>query len=300
MSKKQTAPPAVFDRALLAQRRARAVRDFHKYDFLFREVAERLRERRGEVLHDFTNALHIGPASDVLKGAAKSQRFANLRNAQQMDLDEENLGIEAATHDLITSNMTLQWVNDLPGALIQTRRALAPDGLFLAAIPGGETLNELRQSLLQAELDETGGAAQRISPMIDVKSLGMLLMRAGFALPVVDVDRIEVSYQDPLRLLSDLRGMGESNALAVGPMNKRPKPLTRGAIARMADIYRERFSNPSSDATGPENDTVRATFDIMFVTAWAPHPDQPKPLAPGSAKVSLASVLGDKNGDKSS
>ena len=261
-------PKIIFDRSLLAQRRQRAAASFSDYDFLFAEVGARLLERRQEVAREFDDALHIGPRSEVLAGSANKEHFASTRDAKNPDVAEENLGIQPATLDLLTSNMTLQWVNDLPGALIQARQALRPDGLFLSAMPGGETLSELRSALMQAELDISGGAGHRVSPMVDVRSLGGLLMRAGFALPVVDVDRIQVSYGDPLRLLSDLRGMGETNALSA----PRAKPLTRSILQRMAEIYQERFPHPDGG--------VCATFDILFITAWAPHPDQPKPLAP--------------------
>jgi hypothetical protein len=176
--------------------------------------------------------------------------------------------------------MLLHWVNDLPGTLVQLRSCLAADGLLLLALPGGETLFELRQSLMAAELECEGGASPRVSPFTDVRDAGSLLQRAGFALPVVDVDRITVSYADPLRLMRELGRMGESNAL----IERRPGPLRRLTLLRACEIYRERFG----DAAG----RVPATFDILFLTAWKPHPGQPKPLARGSGRISLAEALG--------
>jgi SAM-dependent methyltransferase len=203
--------------------------------------------------------------------------------------DEEGLPFANASFDLIISALSLHWVNDLPGALIQIRRALKPDGLFIGAAFGGRTLQELRQSLLAAEEEVRGGAAQRISPSLDVVDGAGLMQRAGFAMPVADGDIVTVRYRDPMRLLADLKGMGETAAFAE---TGRP-PLSRAMLARTMEIYCARFS----DADG----RCRATFEIVTLSGWAPAPAQPKPLRPGSAKVRLADALGvteHSSGDK--
>jgi SAM-dependent methyltransferase len=202
------------------------------------------------------------------------------RPGHRLQIDEEALPFGPASLDLVVSSLALHWVNDLPGTLIQVRRALKPDGLFLGAIFGGQTLTELRQCLIQAESDLTGGAALRIAPFADAFDVAGLLQRAGFALPVADLDRVMVRYDHPLKLIGDLRRMGETNALADG----RGRPLSRPVLARAMALYQERFSDPDG--------RVRATFDIMTMTGWAPHPTQQQPLKPGSAKMRLADALG--------
>ena len=194
--------------------------------------------------------------------------------------DEEALPFGEGTLDLVVSGLALQWVNDLPGTLVQIRRALKPDGLFLAAMLGGESLRELRQSFLDAEAEITGGASPRVAPMIELRDMGALLQRAGFALPVSDNDPLTVRYSDPLRLASDLRDMGWANALHA----RARTPLRRDVLARAMALYRER----ASDGDGK----VRARFDIVYASGWAPHESQQKPLRPGSAKMRLADALG--------
>jgi SAM-dependent methyltransferase len=182
--------------------------------------------------------------------------------------------------DLIVSTLGLHWVNDVVGALIQMRRALRPDGLFLGALLGGATLTELRQCLLAAETELRGGAGPRVSPFLDAHDGAGLMQRAGFALPVVDVDTLIVRYAHPLELMADLRAMGETNALLERP----PEPLTRAILDRVAELYAERFAGPDG--------RIIATFEIITLTGWAPHPEQQKPLRPGSAKMRLADALG--------
>ncbi len=195
-----------------------------------------------------------------------------------MQLDEERLPFRDESLDLMVSSLALHWTNDLPGALVQIRRALRPDGLFIGSLFGGATLTELRQSLIQAESELTGGAGARISPFADTPDTAALLQRAGFALPVADIDRVQASYGHPLQLLRDLRAMGEGNVLAVRG------PLPRRVLARACELYIERFSRPDGRVT--------ATFEIITMTGWSPHPDQQQPLRPGSARMRLADALG--------
>ncbi len=196
--------------------------------------------------------------------------------------DEERLPFAEGAFDAVFSVLSLHWVNDLPGALVQLRRTLKPDGLLLAALIGGETLHELRESFAIAEAELTGGASPRVSPFAEVRSLGSLLQRAGYALPVIDSDRHVVRYAEPFKLFHDLRRMGATNAL----VERSRRPLTRKMIARAAEIYAERFSDPDG--------RLRATFDVLWISGWAPHESQQKPLKPGSAKTRLADALGAK------
>jgi SAM-dependent methyltransferase len=194
--------------------------------------------------------------------------------------DEEALPLREASVDLITSALALQFVNDLPGTLLQIRRALKPDGLMLAALAGGDTLTELRQAFATAEAEIEDGISPRIAPFADIRDCGALLQRAGFALPVTDVERVTVRYASPIALMHDLRRMGATNIM----VERRRRPLRRATLARMIDIYAERFA----DADG----RVRATFEIIWLSGWAPHESQQKPLAPGSARQRLADALG--------
>jgi SAM-dependent methyltransferase len=194
--------------------------------------------------------------------------------------DEEALPFAAGCFDLVVSALSLHWVNDLPGALVQIRRCLKPDGLFLAAMFGTGTLAELRQALVQAELEMEAGAGPRVSPFVEVAEAGALLHRAGFALPVADADTVETTYADAPALMLEVRGMGEANA-----MLGRRKAFTRGrTLARAAALYADGFAAPQG--------RVRASFEILTLTGWAPHPAQPQPLAPGSAQARLADALG--------
>jgi SAM-dependent methyltransferase len=215
-------------------------------------------------------------AADAVRDAAA----AATDKQKYVAADEEALPFRDASLDLVVSALALQCVNDLPGVLVQIRRALKPDGLFLAALLGGETLTELRQSFAAAESDVEGGISPRVAPFADLRELGALLQRAGFALPVTDVDRITARYDTVFGLMRDLRRMGATNALVA----RRRTPLRRATLMRMAEIYSRRFA----DAGG----RVRATFEIVWLSGWAPHPDQQQPLRPGSAKTRLADALG--------
>lgn len=217
---------------------------------------------------------------DTLIEADLSGRMLGGRDGLRVVADEERLPFGDATLDLVTSTLSLHWTNDLVGALIQIRRALRPDGLFVGAIFGGATLTELRQSLLAAEAELSDGASMRVSPFADAIDAAGLLQRAGFALPVADVDRVKVRYAHPLKLLQDLRAMGETSVL----LDRSRKPLSRKVLFRAMELYAERFA----EADG----RVPATFEIVSVTGWAPHDSQQKPLRPGSAKMRLADALG--------
>ena len=284
----------VFDRRLLRARRDRAARHFAAHDFLVRESALRLVDRLADLRHRFSVALDWGAHGtigaealgatgrvDAIVHAAPSSDLARRAPAPRLVADEEALPFRDGAFDLVFANLTLHWTNDLPGALLQLRRALKPDGLLLAALLGGETLHELRAALMDAELAEEGGVSPRVSPMAQAADMGGLLQRAGFALPVVDLDRIEASYGDAFALMRDLRGMGETNAVL-----KRRRAFTRRAtLARAAALYAERHAGPDG--------RIPATFQIITLTAWAPGVGQQKALRPGSAKARLADVLGE-------
>ena len=286
-------PLAVFNRRAVRLHRDRAANRIEEHDFLFREVAERLADRLDDVTRRFPLALDLGSRGGILARVLHGR--GGVRTLVQCDLspdmamraaglslaaDEEALPFAEGSFDLVASCLALHWVNDLPGALLQVRRALKPDGLFLAAVLGGATLRELRHALVEAEIAEEGGVSPRLSPLADVRDLGGLLQRAGFALAVVDVDTITVSYPDPWALMADLRGMGESNAVA-----DRRKTLTRRAtLAAAVDRYRDRF--------GDDKGRVPATFQVIHLSGWAPDPSQQTPLRPGSAGRRLADALG--------
>jgi SAM-dependent methyltransferase len=291
----------IFDRQLHARRRARAAPRFADYSFLKQIAAEDIAARLSAINRTFDRALDLGAHDGLLARTLKADPLvsprlgeivtADLSQAFNPDViaDEEALPFPEASFDLVVSALSLHWVNDLPGALIQIRRVLKPDGLFIGTVLGGRTLNELRQSLLSAEDEIRGGAANRISPYLDVIDGAGLLQRAGFAMPVADNDARTVRYAHPLRLLGDLRGMGETAAFA----NREAPPLTRTILMRAMETYARRFSDPDG--------RVRATFEFVTLSGWSPSPDQPKPKRPGSATVRLADALGVKEhgtGDK--
>lgn len=248
--------PRIFDRKAIGHARARALR-IGGEDLLRREAEDGIAERLSAIHRAF---------------------------AQRLDLDaamgeDERLDAEPGAFDLATGVLGLHKVNDLPGVLMQARRTLKPDGLFLAALFGGETLTELRQSLAAAEVETRGGISPRVAPFGDVRDLGGLLQRAGFALPVADVERTVVRYGDLMALVRDLRAMGETNVL----VERSRKPMRRDMLAAAAAYYAEHFG---------EGGKLRATFDIVYLTGWAPDASQQQPLKPGSAKSRLADALG--------
>jgi SAM-dependent methyltransferase len=291
-----TASPLLFDRTLHRQRLDRAAPDYASADFLKARAAHDVVMRLETILRRFPVAVDLGSRNGSFsKALADSDAAANIDVLFETDLsarmlagrpglrvaaDEERLPFGDDTLDLVVSTLALHWTNDLVGALIQVRRALRPDGLFIGAMFGGATLTELRQCLLAAEAEVSDGAAMRVSPFADASDAAALLQRAGFALPVADVDRVKVRYAHPIKLLQDLRAMGETSVL----LDRSKKPLPRKVLFRALELYVERFA----EADG----RVPATFEIVAVTGWAPHDSQQKPLRPGSAKMRLADALG--------
>lgn len=295
----------IFDRALLVQRRVRQSGTAGGHRFLLEHAAGDLLDRLGLVRRSFSAVLALGPADGDWSAQLRARTGAGLVVEADVSpvlmgqtagihvvVDEEALPFRAGSLDLVVSALSLQLVNDLPGALVQIRRTLKPDGLFLASLLGGKTLHELREAFVAAETETEGGASPRVAPFADVRDLGGLLQRAGFTLPVADSDTLEVGYADALALMRDLRAMGWTNMLVA----RRRTPLRRATLARAIEIYSERFGRPDG--------RVRATFEIVTLTGWSPHESQQQPLRPGSAKSRLADALGvpegkpnDKTGD---
>jgi SAM-dependent methyltransferase len=289
--------PVIFDRTLVRKRRDRAALTFTDHDFLFQEVGERIEERLADVRRSFSRVLDLGCHTGGLSpkvDASNSEAFVILSDLSHSMVsrvspsragrkavvaDEELLPFAPASFDLIVSTLSLHWVNDLPGTLIQIQKCLSPDGLFLAAMFGGGTLGELRAALSEAELQREGGVRPRISPFADVRDCGNLLQRAGFTMPVADVETITVRYRDPIKLLKDLRGMGEANAVASQPRHFTRRGTILDALSRLADAY---------------EDGIPVTFDVVFLSGWAPDASQPKPKARGSATVRLTDALSPK------
>ncbi|HEY8161231.1 MAG: methyltransferase domain-containing protein [Methylocystis sp.] len=279
---KQASPPKIFDRKLLHSRLRRALARGAP-DFLLTRAAEDLLDRLMTVKREFPRSLDLGtPAAHFSEAIVASGRAAPLRAARlgaAVIVDEEALPFAPASFDLVVSGMALQWVDDLPGVFAQVRRILAPDGLFLACLPGGASLVELRVAFAQAEEEITGGASPRVSPFVDVRDMGGLLQRAGFTLPVSDVDSFTLRYDSILGLMADLRAMGAANVL----IKRASRPLRRDVLARAAQIYAERFSDPDG--------RVRASFEIIWISGWAPHESQQKPAKPGSATMRLEDAM---------
>jgi SAM-dependent methyltransferase len=272
--------PILFDRALLRARQERARKE-GEVTFLLDRVAEDFGDRLQAVTRSFADVADVWSPRDVLR-APIADRFESIARVT-LDPDSETLPLAPESLDLAISALALHFVNDLPGVLSQIRRALRPDGLLLAAMLGGDTLSELRQAFAAAEAECEGGVSPRVAPFADLRDIGALLQRAGFALPVTDVDRVVVRYDSAFALMHDLRGMGATNIL----LDRRRTPTRRTTLLRMAEIYGERFADPDG--------RIRATFDIVWLSGWAPHESQPKPLRPGSAKASLeAAVKGKK------
>jgi SAM-dependent methyltransferase len=293
MAEPPTLPsPLIFDRTLLRTRRRRAA-SLGPATFLLDRVAADITDRLATVKRRFDLALDLGTPGEAVRAAlARVGSVGTIVAAAAFPAggagrvtpfviaDEEALPFGDATLDLVVSTLALQFVNDLPGTLVQIRRALKPDGLLLAALLGGETLTELRESFAAAESETTGGVSPRVAPFADLRDLGALLQRAGFALPVTDTDRLTVRYDSAFALMHDLRRMGATNIL----VDRRRRPLRRATLMRMAEIYAERFADPDG--------RLRATFEIVWLSGWSPHPSQQQPLKPGSAAARLADALG--------
>src|SRR5579883_494695 len=287
------AAPEIFDASLARARLERAARlGAAGADFLLRRAMEDFAERLALVTRRFAVAVDIAtpgphgaealirdPRVDFAAQAAPSALLAAQPHCPAFVGDAERLALPPQSCDLVGSLLGLQSVNDLPGTLIQIRQALRPDGLLLACLLGGDTLTELRQSLTAGEAEILAGAAPRVSPFADVRALGALLQRAGFALPVVDLERVVVRYSDMIALMRDLRAMGATNVLIA----RSRRFLRRDVLARAGQIYAERFAD--------EDGRLRATFDIVWLSGWAPHESQQKPLKPGSAKARLEDAL---------
>ena len=291
--------PRLFDRDRLRARRDKCAPRFDEYDFLKQRVSRDLLERLADTPYQFQTALDLGSHTGAL--AAELQKRPRLKQCVAADIsnamasaaaervayavvcDEERLPFAPASFDLVVSALSLHWVNDLPGTLIQIRHVLRPDGLFLGALFGAGTLMELRTSLIEAEVEVKGGASQRLSPLPGLQDMAGLMQRAGFALPVVDIERVTVRYAKPMALLRDLGGMGERASFVAQKAG-----LSRQVLQRMSEIYVERFSDPDG--------RIRASFEIVYLSGWSPADNQPKPKRPGSATVRLADALGTTEG----
>jgi SAM-dependent methyltransferase len=284
-------PENIIDTDLLLQRKRCAIaRNIAGADFLMRRTAEDMADRLAAVSRRFGRAATL---FCVTPGAAETLlESGKVDEVVRIEADEAFLGgkpgivaapgvipLEPQSIDLAVSLLSLQDENDIPGMLVQIRRALKPDGLFLAVMAGAGTLSELRESLLAAEVEISGGASPRVLPFADVREAGALLQRAGFALPVTDVETVTARYSTLFDLMADLRAMGATAALSA----RSRRPATRRFFTRAAEIYAERFS----DADG----RIRATFSLIWVSGWAPAESQQKPLRPGSAEISLARIL---------
>ncbi len=289
--------PEIFDRRSLRQHRDRAAAGIAAHDFLFREVGERLLERLSDIRRRFPLALDLGCHNGVVAEILRDDPAAPVDTLLQTDLspamarlaaakggptlvaDEEALPLAPGSLDLVVSVLSLHWVNDLPGCFLQIAQALKPDGLFLAAMIGGDSLAELRAALVEAEIEMEQGASPRVSPFADLRDIGGLLQRAGFALPVTDVDSITVTYSSALALMQELRGMGEANA----DRSRRRSMSRRSTLLRAAALYGERH--------GDTDGRIPARFEVIYLAGWRPDASQPKALRPGSAAARLAEAL---------
>ena len=283
----------IFDRALLRWRRNRTAAQATEHDFLIAHVADDLMQRLAMVNRQFPVVVNLGaqhgllgqrlgalPGTELVIDMEPSGCLLHQCGGLRLQADEEALPFRSQSLDLVLSGLALQLVNDLPGTLWQIRQALKPDGLLLAAMLAGDSLHELRTALYLAEEEIEGGASPRVAPFADVKQLGALLQRAGFALPVADSHTLTVTYPDALALMRELKAAGVANALRA----RRRRPLRRDTLARAVQHYSERYALPSG--------RVPATLEIVTLTGWAPHESQQQPLRPGSASMRLAEALG--------
>lgn len=280
----------VFDRILVQKNKQRALKNFYKYDFLFKWSKNQLSERIYDINRSFDKSLQIGS-----RCAFTNSEHSKIKESFTCDLtsrsftndivnyfqaSEEFLPIANKTMDLVLSNLNLHSVNDLPGALLQIKNCLKDDGLFIASMFGGKTLYELRNILTNTELELFGGVSPRIFPFADKKQMGYLLQRAGFSLPVIDSEVITVTYDNIFKLFNDLRGMGENNAI----LQRNKTPVSKNFFMKVAQEYHNKYSD--------NNGRIKASFEVIFLLGWSPHESQQKPLRPGSAKYKLADILG--------
>ncbi len=280
---------AVFNRVVVKRNRDRAAANFESHDFLVNEITARLLDNIKDIRKDFQHIMSVQADLSAVNNHFKnslvihqdlSSKMLKNKSGMLINAEEEFFPFKNQCLDLIISCLSLHWANDLPGVLVQFLRSLIPDGLFLGALFGGETLKELRQAMIRAETELRGGISPHISPFLDVRDAGSLLQRAGFALPVVSTEKITVTYQDAFSLMKDLKAMGEQNSLI-----KRFKGLTRPELlSRTTEIYQRDYAN--------DEGRINATFEILYLQGWAPHDSQQKPLKPGSAKMSLKDALG--------
>ena len=278
-----TTPPHIFDARLWRNRAKRFRPQFQRSDFVLRRVLEDMADSLGAINRNFQSGLELNALPLRLTEFVPEGKITHLNEeVRDIDLDATPLPYASDSLDLIVSALGLHRINDVPGALVQIRRALKPDGFFIAAMMGGETLTELRQCLIEAELEVRGGYGPRIFPFAESHDVIELMKRIGFAMPVVDSDRLKVSYEHPLALMHDLRSMGESNILL-----ERPKTgLNKAILERLCALYFEKFSN--------DEGRIIASFEIIHLSGWKPHESQQKPLKPGTAKMRLSDALGVK------
>lgn len=269
--------PDIFDQKQLARNRVRAARNYAQFDFLHREMATRLAERLDDTTRTLPHALALGCAALTPEALLKGR--AGIERVSLADVVEPDFRLPEATYDVIFAPHALSAVNDVPGAFIQLRRALKPDGLLLVMVYGGQTLRELREALGAAEMEITGGMSPHIAPTVDVRDAGNLLARAGFALPVADAEVVQASYETMFHLMHDLQGMGEGNVL----IHRRKTFSRRDVFWRAATLYEERFAT--------EDGRVPASFELVALTAWAPHESQQQPAKRGSGKINLNDAL---------
>lgn len=283
----------IFDRALVRKRRDRAAHiDDAGAMYLFDQTAMALSERLDLVKRSFSVVLELGAANGSLTKilrqrvgvehviSADFSPHISIKAGHNLVADEEFLPFAPASMDAVISNLALHWVNDLPGSLLQIRNILKPDGLFMATLLGGETLRELRDVMMQAEMNISGGASPRVSPLVDMRDMGALMQRAGFNLPVIDSEIVTVHYTHPFRLMHDLRAMGAANAVAA----RLRTPTSRSMMLEVARLYQEKYAD--------QDGHVPASFEIIYVVGWSPHASQQKPMQPGTARQRLADALG--------
>lgn len=288
-------PSPIFDRSLARRRLARAAARGTMEDFLLVRAIEDFDARLSAIKREFSDILDVGtPVSRLAAFLVERLRprlfvrlaplmeTAGVEPLLRLIGDEESLPLAPERFDLAITALSLQNLNDLPGALLQLRRVLKPDGLFLGCLLGGTSLHELRTALAVAETEMSGGVSPRVAPFADVRDMGGLLQRAGFALPVTDSEIVTVRYASMFGLMADLRAMGATNVLTA----RLRKPAAKGFFIRAAEVYARRFADPGG--------RVRATFEMIFLSGWAPHESQQKPLAPGSARMRLSEALADK------